>query len=312
MFHINLKAIEPSHFPDGTQMMLDFKVYTSQLRQQGVCTEIYWNYENDEECMQLFYIVKHIKENDPEAQIILTMPYVPNARMDRTKNVKEVFTLKYFCQFINSLDFRRVRVLDPHSDVCVALLDRVEVMKDTLDMYLDYAIRKAWEDCDEEDFMVYFPDAGAMKRYSGFRPFKRIEMVYGQKVRNWETGKIEGLEILDKDGHALTNKVLVDGETAGLDGKYYITSSEVKPLAGKTVLMIDDIISYGGTMYFSAKKLKELGAEHVFAYATHTENSVLDRENGTFIKCLEDGTVDMLYTTNSIYTGKHPKIETLG
>lgn len=309
MIWINLKKIEPSHFPDGTQMLLDFKVYTSQLRNQGVCTEILWRYENDEECMTLYYLVNHIREHDPEAQIVLTMHYLPNARMDRTKNVKEVFTLKYFCKFINSLGFLRVRVLDPHSDVGVALLDRVEVMKDSLEMYLDYVIDKASEDCEDEDFLVYFPDAGAMKRYRDLRPFKRIKMVYGQKVRNWETGKIEGIEIMDQDGHALTSQILVDVETTGLNGEEHPNTTVVKALEGKTVLMIDDIISYGGTLYFSAKKLKELGAEHIFAYATHTENSVLDTEKGTFLKCLEDGTVKMLFTTSSIYHGKHPSID---
>ncbi len=288
MIYINLKPFEPLHFPDGTQMMLDFKVYTSQLRDQGVCTEIYWRYENDEECMRLFYIVNHIKEHDPKAEIILTMPYLPNARMDRTKNVKEVFTLKYFCRFINDLGFARVRVLDPHSEVGVALLDRVEVMTDALERYINYAIAESEDKSEDSELIVFFPDAGAMKRYRDMKPFRRIEMVYGQKVRNWETGKIEGLEIMNKDGHKLD------------DGN---------PLSGKSVLMIDDIISYGGTMYYSAKKLKELGAEHIFAYATHVENSILDPEKGTFIKCLEDGTVEKLYTTDSIYNKKHEKIK---
>ena len=39
--------------------------------------------------------------------------------------------------------------------------------------------------------------------------------------------------------------------------------------------MIDDIISYGGTMYYSAKKLKELGVGKIYAYATHVENSLI-------------------------------------
>ena len=311
MLYVNLKPLEVPHFPDGTQMLLDFKVYTSELRNQGVCTEILWRYENDEECMTLYFLVNHIREHDPEAQIILTMHYLPNARMDRTKNLKEVFTLKYFCKFINSLGFKSVRVLDPHSDVGVALLDRVEVMKDTLEHVIDYAIDLASEDCDDDDFMVYFPDAGAMKRYRDMRPFKRIDMLYGQKVRNWETGKIEGLEVLYKNGHPFdtSNKASVQttGKTVVVDA-----IPVKKPLAGKTILMIDDIISYGGTMYYSAKKLKELGAEHIFAYATHTENSVLDPEKGTFLKCLEDGTVDLLYTTTSIYSGKHPQIKTIG
>jgi chromosomal replication initiator protein len=75
------------------------------------------------------------------------------------------------------------------------------------------------------------------------------------------------------------------------------------------ILMIDDIISYGGSLYHSANKLKELGVGKIYAYATHTENSVLDREKGTLIKSLENGTVEKLFTTNSLYSGKHEKIE---
>lgn len=281
MLYINLKPFEVKHFPDGTQMLLDFKVYTPYVGNSRVPTEIYWAYESDEEYVTLMYIVKHIKEHDPSAEITLTVPYLPNARMDRTKSPKEVFTLKYFCQFINWLGFTCVRVLDPHSDVCVALLDRVVLMD--VNRCIEDALDLAFEDVDEKSNMVvYFPDAGAMKRYSGFKALSGYEMVYGQKVRNWETGAIEGLEVMDKNGHKLD------------DGA---------PLTGKTVLMIDDIISYGGTMYFSAKALKKLGAKDVFAYATHTEQSVLDEEKGTFRKCLEDGTVKMLYTTSHLYKG---------
>ena len=72
--------------------------------------------------------------------------------------------------------------------------------------------------------------------------------------------------------------------------------------------MIDDIIAYGGSLYYSALELKKAGAEKIYAYATHTENSVLDREKGTLRKALEDGTVENVFTTNSLYTGKHEKI----
>lgn len=311
MIYINLKKIEPKHFPDGTQMLLDLKVYPYENNKVG--TDIYWKYENDEECMRLYFIVKHIKEHDPHARLILTMPYFPNARMDRVKSAKEVFTLKYFCEFINSLGFDSVRLLDPHSYVGPALLDRVEVMDDAVDDILERAIDRAFEDVEDyKDMLVYFPDAGAMKRYGENKVFKKIDKIYGQKKRNWETGKIEGLDIMNKDGQNLTIGIGMDFETGGIDGHCVSTVKTFMPFEGKTILMVDDIISYGGTMYYSAVKLKELGAKEIFAYATHTENSVLDKENGKLIKCLEDGTVTKLFTTDSIYSGKHPSIEIIG
>lgn len=53
------------------------------------------------------------------------MPYIPHARMDRVQELEDVFTLKYFCQVINSLHFDKVIVRDAHSNVSLALLDRV-------------------------------------------------------------------------------------------------------------------------------------------------------------------------------------------
>ena len=97
------------------------------------------------------------------------------------------------------------------------------------------------------------------------------------------TGQIQGLEVI----------------TNGID------------LEGKTVLMWDDIVSYGGSMYYGALKLKELGVDKIYAYASHTENSILDKEKGTLIKLLEDGTVERLFTTSSLFTGKHEKITVL-
>ena len=73
--------------------------------------------------------------------------------------------------------------------------------------------------------------------------------------------------------------------------------------------MVDDIVSYGGSMAYGADKLKELGAAHIYAYASHVENSVLDQEKGTLLKRIDYGTVDKLFTTNSIFNDKHDNIE---
>ena len=79
-------------------------------------------------------------------------------------------------------------------------------------------------------------------------------------------------------------------------------------LTDKTILMIDDIIAYGGSLFYSANTLKELGVGKIYAYATHTENSILDKDKGTLIKSLENNTVERLFTTNSLFSGNHEKI----
>lgn len=133
---------------------------------------------------------------------------------------------------------------------------------------------------------VYFPDAGAMKRYKDLPLLKNKTMFYGEKVRDWKTGVITGLCIYDKVG---TKVVEISNDL--------------------NILMIDDIISYGGTMAYSADKLKELGANKIFAYATHVENSILNEEKGTLLKRLKDGTVEKVFTTNSLFNEKSEYIE---
>lgn len=94
--------MEISHFPDHTQCI---RIPLEILKEEKYVVE--WNYEDDAEMATLLYIVKHLG-NTKRRELIL--PYIPNARMDRVKNPDEVFTLKYFCEFINDLKFDTVLV----------------------------------------------------------------------------------------------------------------------------------------------------------------------------------------------------------
>ena len=168
----------------------------------------------------------------------LYMPYIPNARMDRPdKEGKRVFTLKYFAEIINSLNFGKVIVLDPHSTVSTALINNLEVLdpKKYLDIVLD--------EIDTSNLLMYYPDEGSMKRYSKLiqRPH-----AFGVKVRDFMTSKIEC---------------------------YCIEGEEVE---GKDILIVDDICSKGGTFCYAAKQLKDCGAKHIYLYITHCENHILN------------------------------------
>ena len=272
MIEVNGQEIKIEHFPDGTQRL---KIDCEYIKKEYI---IYWTYEKEEELSTLIYITKHLRnlpQNSHDVQkIYLVLSYLPNARMDRIKSFDEVFTLKYFCEVINWLHFDVVQILDIHSNVGAALLDRVNVLspKDYINSAI-YNIEK-----DYSDLILFFPDEGCVKRLADM--FPKYRWISSQKKRDWETGKILGLDII----------------TNGVD------------LNGKTILMCDDIVAYGGSFKYSADKLKELGAKKIYAYATHTENSVLDREKGTLIKSLEDGVVERLFTTGSLFTGEHDKI----
>lgn len=274
MILINDSKLKLNHFPDGTLHLTP----SCEIKTVNI---IKWYYENEEELIALIYITNYLKEHGGKENE-LHMPYIPNARMDRIKTKRDVFTLKYFANVINSLGFKKVLSIDPHSPVSEALIDNLYLLD--LNVFVRRLILRDIninENINEDDLIVYFPDNGASKKYEDlFRGFKTC---YGVKHRDWTSGKIMGLEII-------TNKI---------------------DLKDKTVLMFDDICSYGGSMYYGANKLKELGAKKIYAYVSHCENSILDRERGTLIKSLEDGTVERLFTTNSLFTGKHEKIEVI-
>ena len=294
MITINGKQIEKHHFPDGTQRLTDIP-FCEYFDKNGHIDDlevwefdthydnsdydrmlITWKYESDEELFTLYCIVRHIKENFKGhfSRLDLQLEYIPNARMDRVKSRSEVFTLKYFCEIINRMGFDNVYVLDPHSDVSVALINNVRILPFTNifdDFIVDVFSQKEKDKSFKDNVVFYAPDAGACKRYSSLLCDYNIPFVHGEKKRDWKTGKIEGLDIV----------------TNGVD------------LNGKIAVMFDDIISYGGTLYYSAKELKKAGVSKIYAFVTHTENSVFSK-NGTFKKCLDDGTVECLCTTDSL------------
>ena len=65
---------------------------------------------------------------------------------------------------------------------------------------------------------------------------------------------------------------------------------------------MDDICSRGGTFTHTAAALKSAGAKGIYLYVTHCENTIF---NGSV---LTDGMITQVFTTDSIYRGKHERI----
>jgi len=264
MILVNGKTVEFTRFPDNTSSFR-FNIDESINRLDWERYEIDWQYDGDVECILLWYLVNHIRSvAGSDAAIYLYMPYIPNARMDRVKNKDEVFTLKWFANFINELCFERVVVLDPHSNVSTALINNVLVVQPK------EFIQEAIDTIGADDLLLCYPDEGAAKRYS---ELMEVEYIFGIKHRDWRTGQIERLE--------LTTPEKVDG---------------------RTILIVDDICSRGGTFTHTAAALKNAGAKTIYLYVTHCENTIFKGS------VLTDGMIQHVFTTDSIYRGEHDKI----
>lgn len=266
MIKVGGKELNISKFPDGTpKINLDINSINEDTYKDINYVFVEWYYEDDNELFYLMLVKKHLERYFTNADYYLYMPYLPNARMDRVKSTDEVFTLKYFCDFINWLKFDLVFVLDAHSNVSVALLNNCS--NESPKEFIDTAIN----DINVDDLVLFFPDEGSQKRYSDMFD---LPYAFGLKKRDWKTGKILGLDVIDN----------------GID------------LKDKTILIIDDICSRGGTFYHSAKALKELGVGKIYLYITHCENTILEGE------VLTSGLIERVYTTDSIFTKEHEKI----
>lgn len=253
MIKVNNDIVNQAQFPDGTLLLKTDGMDMSDIT-------ITWLYENDAELFTIICLAKKAFKKS------LIMPYIPHARMDRCKSDEDTFTLKYFAEVINSLGFDKVTVLDPHSNVSVALIDRVEALSPK--PYIENVIEKLKKD----NLMLFFPDEGSMKRYADMF---EIPYAFGIKKRDWKTGQILGLDVVDN----------------GIS------------LSGKKILIIDDICSRGGTFYHSARKLKELGVGDIYLYISHCENTILEGE------VLTSELIEKVFTTNSIFTKESDKIE---
>lgn len=261
MIQYNGKKVELNHFPDGTLLM---KETITEKEEAVIC----WNFENNEEMVALYFLVKHFRAQGVK-RMVLELPYIPNARQDRVKKPEDVFTLKYFAEFINSMGFDEVIVLDPHSYVSEALFDNLRIR--TPKEYVEQVIGCLGG---TEKLLLFFPDEGAMKRYSAMFD---LPYVFGIKKRDWTTGEILGLDV------------------AGC----------TELIAGSKILIVDDLCSKGGTFFYSAKALKALGAGDISLYVSHCENSIFEGE------LLTTDWIGRIYTTDSIFTGNHERITVL-
>lgn len=247
MISVDGIEIQLNSFPDGT---LNMKAPTPRGTSSVFIT---WKYESDNE----LFALACLREKYSNRSAYLHMFYIPHARMDRVKDAGDVFTLKTFCNIINSMNFTKVVVMDAHSNVALALLNNVAQMD------VKIHINEALELQDKGNTAIFFPDEGAMKRYTG------LEILYpyafGVKKRNWQDGKILSLDIIMPEN-----------------------------IVGKDVLIVDDICSYGGTFMRSAEALIAAGAKSVSLYITHCENSILKGE------IFNSGLFEQVYTTDSL------------
>lgn len=214
---------EKIKYPDG---QLSVKVHGTQSSYS--IKERINSYED------LFYInsiVNAIRNIMAKAEIRLTIPCLFGQRSDRRFSENQSFDLKLICDFINNMKLDSVTILDPHSDVSLALIDRS--YKDSSYRYV-YNTAKNYIGVD--NLILVSPDAGAYKKVYDYGLQLELPVVAAVKHRDL---------------------------AGNVDLKFM---GDVK---GKRCLIVDDLCDGGYTFYLLAKALRAEGATEVYLYVSH-------------------------------------------
>jgi len=284
MITLNLISLEKSKikykiskFPDG-QQQLQFedtqigliKGYTNPNFDYQIIIKSRLNNFNDLEL--ICCAVASLRELNIE-KIHLYTPYFLGSRSDRKfEEGSNNYLKSVICPIINSLNFKSVTVMDPHSDVLEACLNNFNKINNfaLVDDALSYIIGEG----EEDQIVLVSPDAGAYKKvFDVAKEFNIEKIITATKVRDMKTGNILHTEIPVLDQHN--------------DLKYII---------------IDDICDGGRTFVELAKAIKgSRPSAKIYLIVTHGIFSAGYDQLSEYI--------DRIYTTNSYKDIDHSLVQ---
>lgn len=193
---------------------------------------------DDKLCRLLFFIAT-LKDSGAK-HITAVIPYLCYARKDRRTKARDPLTFRYVASLFEAVGTDKVVTIDVHNIQafengfrCNTL--HLEAQKLFLAHFLEHSQR-------DEEIVVMSPDTGGVKRAEQFRKTlanglsRCIDFAFMEKQRS--EGK-------------------VTGETV------------VGNVEGKSVIILDDLISSGTTMARAARAARQRGATTVYAVATH-------------------------------------------
>ena len=206
-------------------------------------------------------------------QITAVVPYYGYARADRKTAGRESITAKLVANLLVQSGVSRVLAMDLHSAQIQGYFDIPCDHIYGAPVLVDYLATR-----DLGEVVVVSPDVGGVARARAFA--KRMDDA--------------PLAIIDKrrSAHNVAESLTVIGD-----------------VAGKTAIVVDDMIDTGGTISKGAKLLRQQGAERVIACATHAVFSPPAVE-----RLSEPGLFEEVLVTNSIPVAEElrfPQLKTL-
>ena len=194
--------------------------------------------------------------------------YLPYARYDRVMKEYDSFSLNVFANLINSLEFNKVLLVDPHSNVSELLLKNSDVIIDQLKaLQLSNVINT-----DNVYDYIVSPDFGAIKKATSISEYYNIPLLISLKKRDVSTG------------YTVFDKLLIDDSV---------------DLTDKKLLIVDDICDGGATFVNLAAGIKsQHNPKNIDLFVTH----------GLFSKGKNLNNIDNVYSFNDYSTSNNNDI----
>jgi ribose-phosphate pyrophosphokinase len=216
---------------------------------------------NDKLCRLLFFIAA--LKDAGAARVTAVAPYLCYARKDRRTKPNDPVTIRYVASLFEAVGTDVVVTLDVHNPSAFEnAFRRPTVALTAAPLFVDYA-----RTLSQDSLCVVSPDPGGVKRAELFR--EALESDIGKPV-----------------GKAFADKHRSAGVVTG--------DLFVGDAAGATAVVIDDLISTGGTLQRAARAARKAGARRVIALVTH----------GLFMpgaaEAIADPAIDRLVVTDTV------------
>jgi ribose-phosphate pyrophosphokinase len=265
---------EISRFPDGQQSIriVDKNYYTIHSLSEQKTPIIIKSRLNSFTDLELIICANQALKEIGVEKVNLYIPYCIGGRSDRKFVEGGINYIKtVIAPIINSQNFNKVRIMDPHSDVLEACINNF--VKSS-----NYSVTKmALDDIGFDNICLISPDAGAYKKvFDVAKWFDINEIITASKVRDVASGNILRTEVPSIEKHT--------------DGMKYV--------------IVDDICDGGRTFIELAKVIKEQKPDaKIYLVVTHGVFSAGFEELNNYF--------EMIYTTNSIKDIDNSKLKQL-
>jgi len=210
----------------------------------------------DTNLLQALAIISQVRK--VSSKIYAIIPYMGYARQDRQFLSGEVVTMSIIAKMIQAAGAKKVVTVDIHSKTA---LNHFKIPKENVSAIPELA--KYFKKMKLKNALVVSPDMGGSLRAKKFASLLNIDFITLKKSRNRNTGKVQ------------------------------IHSSKAD-VRGKDLILVDDIISTGGSIIKAAQFLKRQKCKRLFVACTH----------GLFVedaeKKIKKAGVSQIISTNTI------------